>query len=165
MADPLVNQHGVRNEYEPTTLSGLADPEAKGEPQPALPVASAIDNEGFSSETGKTSQELHEAARQQLQVVAGQARREADVLKIRAANVVGKASERISNIKETASERVAQLRREFNARLPVWRAQARHNLQRADAVSKQHPLETIAAAAAFGFIVGVTLRIRRSSRG
>lgn len=106
-----------------------------------------------------------EIARDKFQSVAGDAREKLNDL-----------ADRASNIASEAGERLNSLRNELNHRLPEWKREARHRAEEArlvarrtatqvDQKAREYPLETIAAAAGAGFLLGATMRIWRSNRG
>ncbi len=69
------------------------------------------------------------------------------------------AAQRLDKWSEQAEESFEHLRSEISSALPRLREQARQ-------LADQNPLQTIAAAAAVGFVLGAALRIsRRSHRG
>jgi ElaB/YqjD/DUF883 family membrane-anchored ribosome-binding protein len=83
---------------------------------------------------------------------------------------------RASKVADQAKQRLHEARIRFNERLPIWKQQARdrahdariiarHTATQADEKARRYPIETIAAAAGAGFLIGVTMRIWRSSRG
>jgi ElaB/YqjD/DUF883 family membrane-anchored ribosome-binding protein len=59
---------------------------------------------------------------------------------------------------ELAGEHIQAFRRELSSALSLYR-------ERAQQLAEEYPLQTIAAIAGAGFVLGVALRIRRSHRG
>ena len=112
-----------------------------------------------------TSRQVADEASEKLHEVADEARERLNEL-----------SDRASKLADQAKRRLHDARIRFNERLPVWKQQARerahdariiarHTATQADEKARRFPIETIAAAAGAGFLIGVTMRIWRSSRG
>jgi ElaB/YqjD/DUF883 family membrane-anchored ribosome-binding protein len=119
-----------------------------------------------------SSEDVHDAA----QRIADQAREKlhdaADEARVR----MNEVADRASKLADQAKHRLHDARIRFNERLPIWKQQARehahdarivarHTAIRADENARRYPIETIAAAAGAGFLIGATMRIWRSSRG
>jgi ElaB/YqjD/DUF883 family membrane-anchored ribosome-binding protein len=111
------------------------------------------------------SHRIAEKASDKLHVAADEARER-----------LNEVAERASKVADQAKRRLHDARIRFNERLPIWKQQARdrakdariiarHTATQADEKARRYPLETIAAAAGAGFLIGVTMRIWRSSRG
>lgn len=153
-AGPVAVDATLPSEYAPTSLNGFAEPGDYEEQEPGI-----VDR----------ARDAAQAAGERLQVVAGRARRQAGEIAGRAADLAGDAGERLGDLKDRATEQASHLRDEWNERMPVWRARARHSVEdarlRANQTTQRYPLQTIAAAAALGFIVGIGLRVWRSNRG
>lgn len=126
-------------------------------------------DEDFRTNRGSRGKNTAERARERLQVVAGSAKRQASHMADRASDVAHHAGERMSQWKDSAADRVSAMRDQFRERLPYWRRNARHSVRVAQArtreVTNRYPVQTVAAAAGVGFIIGFALRIWRSDRG
>jgi ElaB/YqjD/DUF883 family membrane-anchored ribosome-binding protein len=119
----------------------------------------------FSDEASEHARTVADRTRDKLHVVADEAHERLNEL-----------ADRAHTIAHEAEHRLRELRGRFNERLPEWKRQARERAQDArvvarrtavqiDEQAKKHPVETIAAAAGVGFVLGATMRIWRSSRG
>lgn len=141
-------------------------PPIRPEPDPlptALPKASSTFEVGAGSEgptlvDRQVDSSSEEPLREKFQEAADEAR------------------ERLNEFADQAKRRLHDARVRLNERLPVWKRQARqgandarilarHTATKAEENARRYPVQTIAAAAGAGFLIGATMRIWRSSRG
>jgi ElaB/YqjD/DUF883 family membrane-anchored ribosome-binding protein len=120
---------------------------------------------GSKDDVRLTSHRIAENASEKLHEAADEARER-----------LNEVADRASKLADQAKQRLHDARIRFNERLPIWKQQARerahdariiarHTASQADEKARRYPIETIAAAVGAGFLIGVTMRIWRSSRG
>lgn len=162
MADPVTNdQPGDRPSYpEPRpSATEVGHTEVLHNEVPPLPGMPAA----LSSEASARS------ARGGFQVVGGRAKDKVRDVAGRASNVARQASEKASQFKGVAAERVSAWRETVRDRMPAWKQQAQDRYEvgrrRGRELATRYPLQTVAAAAAVGFVIGFAVRFLRRDRG
>ena len=118
-----------------------------------------------ADETSENAREIAERARDKFQTVADGARERMNDLSERASDIADQAGQRLNDMRDRFNERLPEWKREARLRVDDARVRARSAAVQADAKARRMPLETIAAAAGAGFLLGATMRIWRSSRG
>ena len=108
---------------------------------------------------------IAEKARDKFESVAGDAKEKMNEIADRASNLATEASQRLQDLPNNFNDRLPEWKREVRLRADDARRVARRTATQADQKARQYPLETIAAAAGAGFLLGATMRIWRSNRG
>lgn len=108
---------------------------------------------------------LAERARDKFESVADGAKERMNQVAERASNIADQAGQRINEMRDRLNERIPEWKQEARERVDNARVRARAVAVQADAKARRMPLETIAAAAGAGFLLGATMRVWRSSRG
>ena len=112
-----------------------------------------------------TARDLAVKARDKFQVVAGDAKEKMNGLADRASDIASQAGQRLKDLRSDLNQRLPEWKREARLRADDARRVVRRSAAQADQKARQYPLETIAAAAGAGFLLGATMRIWRSNRG
>ena len=118
-----------------------------------------------ADEAAEGAREIAERARDKFQSVADDAREKMNDLAGRASDIADQAGQRLHDMRDRLNERLPEWKREARLRIDDARVRARGAAVQTDAKARSMPLETIAAAAGAGFLLGATMRIWRSSRG
>ena len=118
-----------------------------------------------NEDIGDNARRIAERARDKFQVVAEGARDRMNDLTDRASNIADEAGQRLTDMRDRFNDRLPEWKRQARERVDDARIRARRTAVQADLKAKQYPIETIAAAAGAGFLLGATMRIWRSSRG
>jgi ElaB/YqjD/DUF883 family membrane-anchored ribosome-binding protein len=162
----------------------LTPPPIKPEPDPlptALPETSSSSTfEVGSGSEGPVRVEGWRASNENAHInsdrIADQASDKLHLAAEEARERLNEVAARASKVADQAKQRLHDVRIRINERMPIWKQQARerahdariiarHTATQADEKARRYPIETIGAAAGAGFLIGVTMRIWRSSRG
>ena len=160
MAEPIRNPQPFPNQQLDTELEHSAQECLSGNNDPAM-LASEAAAERMAAEPRGKVVELRQAAGQKASELKERASQALDETKERVSEVYGRTEATVKDAldhgKQTAAEALQQ-GREKAAEI------ARRTRQRARFYAEEYPLHVIAVAAGAGFLVGVLLRIWRSSR-